>query len=218
MKLTVIGAATLAALATASPLSSTISMRQSEGESGLAHKIEGSREICLAICYLEKPTCMRPSYAKKFGECWTCCTRQRPTVPTLSGRNNPTNAVSILEENKSLVPKADDGEACLRMCMPRKPDCMSPSYPKQLGKCWTCCTRRDSPSVRSVSSGPTYEINNIEENNSLAHKRDDDIGEVCLLICYEKKPACKRPGYPRRFGECWTCCKAQDKNTLEGPH
>ncbi|EKM81258.1 hypothetical protein AGABI1DRAFT_84171 [Agaricus bisporus var. burnettii JB137-S8] len=33
-------------------------------------------DICLLICYHEKPDCKAPSYASYDGECWTCCTPQ----------------------------------------------------------------------------------------------------------------------------------------------
>ncbi|XP_006461396.1 small cysteine-rich protein [Agaricus bisporus var. bisporus H97] len=35
-----------------------------------------NEDICLRICYHEKPDCEAPSYAKYVGECWTCCTPQ----------------------------------------------------------------------------------------------------------------------------------------------
>ncbi|KAF9884287.1 hypothetical protein FE257_001917 [Aspergillus nanangensis] len=35
---------------------------------------QADTDICLKICYADKPDCTAPSYAKQTGDCWTCCT------------------------------------------------------------------------------------------------------------------------------------------------
>ncbi|KAL2855383.1 hypothetical protein BJY01DRAFT_243347 [Aspergillus pseudoustus] len=42
----------------------------------------------------------------------------------------------------ALVPAAptEPTDICLAICYLQEPDCTPPSYPKNEGECWTCCT------------------------------------------------------------------------------
>lgn len=98
-------------------------------------------EICLLVCFPEKPPCEKPSYAKQFGECWTCCVVPDSSANTdsLLAAKEHNNAVNVFDISHAQLdisskPLHSLQDVCWYVCFPEKPECPPSWIAKQLGE------------------------------------------------------------------------------------
>ncbi|KAL4895281.1 hypothetical protein BDV59DRAFT_173591 [Aspergillus ambiguus] len=41
---------------------------------------------------------------------------------------------------------------------------------------------------------------------AIAGPTEEAPTDICLMICYFQQPNCTEPSYPKKSGDCWTCC------------
>ncbi|OAK97953.1 hypothetical protein IQ06DRAFT_350672 [Phaeosphaeriaceae sp. SRC1lsM3a] len=122
---------------------------------------------CLAICYLQEPTCTDFGFAKKEenSPCWTCCKEEKAPEPT---------------------PPAD--AFCQAICHLQKPTCNGGFAKKEDNSpCWTCCFDKDAPAPPPPTNTVCQAICHPEkptcEQGMFAKKEDNS---PCWTCCKEE--------------------------------
>ncbi|KAL3420360.1 hypothetical protein PVAG01_08859 [Phlyctema vagabunda] len=175
---------------------------------------------CMPVCESVRIPCPPRFQAKNVDSiCWTCCLDPENASNAAMTLGNPGES-SIETSSTSPSPGLNAlMEVCLLACFSEEPRCRDPSYAKQLGDCWTCCTKygedEDLSHLTKTLSAPAQSP--LQKLTVALQSNHEAIADPCLLICmFEKPETCGENGYSKQFGNCWTCCiKLPEDDSLD---